>query len=106
MSDLSNEFRSDDISKKWSDAIYEEQSFESKLSAKWPLNEEEILKLRNSKLLHQTSFSETSKSQIFFLNTFVNAKLDYCVRTLPELQSFLKTKYALAIARYEKHQNK
>lgn len=102
MADLSNEFRSDDISKKWSDAIYDEQLFESKLASKWPLSSDEILALKQSKLSHQSSFSETSKSQIFFLNTFVNAKVDYCVRALPELQAFLKTKYALAIARYTK----
>eukprot|EP00835_Amoeboradix_gromovi_P001632 NODE_78_length_23131_cov_0.599427.p14 type:complete len:101 gc:universal NODE_78_length_23131_cov_0.599427:17873-17571(-) len=100
MADLSNEFRNDDIAKKWADAIYEEQVMESKLAAKWPLSFEEVTNLRSLKLQPQSSFTETAKSQLFFLNTFVNAKVDYCVRALPELQSFLKTKYALATSRY------
>eukprot|EP00834_Sanchytrium_tribonematis_P002130 NODE_59_length_28102_cov_0.971110.p27 type:complete len:104 gc:universal NODE_59_length_28102_cov_0.971110:7998-8309(+) len=103
MADLSNEFRNDEIAKKWSDAIYEEQSFEVRITSKWPLTEGQYKSMKESKLQPQTSFSETSKSQIFFLNTFVNAKIDYCVRALPELQSLLKTKFALAINRYEKH---
>ena len=105
MSDLSNEFRSDEIAKKWSDNFYEENNLELKLLSNWPMSAEAIEKLMESPLQVQASFSETSKSQIFFLNTFVNAKLDYCVRVLPELQSFLKTKFALAISRYEKKVN-